>query len=54
MVREPATERLDIRIAPAELAMLRKLADATGLPVSTYLRQTIRRAYAEAFGNKKP
>jgi len=33
--------------------MLRRLADATGLPVSTYLRQMIRRLYAEA-GPKKP
>jgi DNA-binding GntR family transcriptional regulator len=37
-----------------ELAMLRALAERDGLSASDVLRLFIRRAYAEAFGDKKP
>jgi len=35
------------------LEMLRKLSEATGLPAALYLRQLIRKAYAEQFGKSK-
>ena len=46
--------KLTIRIADEEVAMLRALAEKDGISASDVLRLFIRRAYAEAFGTKKP
>ncbi len=48
------SERLNVRIAPDEMAMLNALADAEGLSASDVVRTLVRRAYAERFGDKKP
>ena len=48
------SERLNVRIAPEEMAMLNALADAEGLSASDVVRTLVRRAYAERFGDKKP
>jgi uncharacterized protein (DUF1778 family) len=48
------TETLTIRIAQTEKDMLQALADKDGLSRSDWLRLTIRRAYADAIGEKQP
>jgi uncharacterized protein (DUF1778 family) len=48
------TETLTIRIAQTEKDMLQALADKDGLSRSDWLRLTIRRAYADAIGEKLP
>jgi uncharacterized protein (DUF1778 family) len=48
------SERLNVRIAPEEMAMLNALADAEGLSASDVVRTLVRRAYGERFGDKKP
>jgi hypothetical protein len=47
------TERLGIRIAPLEVAMLQALSEADGLTASDVVRTLIRRAHAERFGEKR-
>jgi Ribbon-helix-helix protein len=47
------TERLGIRIAPQEVAMLQALSEADGLTASDVVRLLIRRAHAEKFGERK-
>lgn len=46
--------RLSIRIADEERVMLEALADRDGISASDFVRMFIRRAYAEAFGDKPP
>lgn len=48
------TETLTIRIAQEEKDMLRAVAERDGLSLSDWLRLTIRRAHADAFGASKP
>ena len=48
------TERLGIRIASEEVAMLQALAVADGLTASDIVRTLIRRAHAERFGERRP
>jgi hypothetical protein len=43
-----------MRVSPTELAMLRALADSTGLSAADIPRTCIRKDYAERFGDKKP
>lgn len=52
MVREQQTERIGLRVTPAEAKMLAELAEATGLSMSDVLRQSIRREHAERFGEQ--
>lgn len=47
-------QRLSMKISAEEAAMLRALAEKDGITVSDWVRLTTRRAYAEAFGTKKP
>lgn len=48
IVRMPAkTERLSVRLAPEDAAMLQQLARATSLGASDVLRQLIRDAYSK-------
>jgi hypothetical protein len=54
MQTKQRTERLELRIAPDELAMARALAGADGISVSDVVRLLVRRAHAERFGEKKP
>jgi hypothetical protein len=54
MASKQRTERLGVRIAPDELAMVEALADADGISASDVVRILVRRAYAERFGDKKP
>lgn len=51
---ELRSEQFLMRVSPTEVAMLRALADATGLAAADVLRMCIRREYAEKFGDKKP
>lgn len=48
------TERLNVRAAPEEMAMLDALADDAGLSVSDVVRMLVRTAYREKFGDKLP
>ena len=50
MVREQLSKVLNIRIAPSELAMLDRLAEADGLPMAALIRQLVRREHAARFG----
>jgi len=43
-----------VRTSDEEAAMLYVLAERDGVSQSDYVRLFIRRAYAEAFGDKKP
>jgi uncharacterized protein (DUF1778 family) len=47
-------KRINVRVSAEETAMLAALAEREGLSQSDVLRLFIRRAYAEAFGTKKP
>lgn len=42
MVREPLTERLNLRLAESELEVLRMMSKETGLTMSDVIRQLIR------------
>jgi uncharacterized protein (DUF1778 family) len=48
------TQRLNVRIAPEEMAMLEAVADQSGLSASDVVRTLIRREYAEKIGHRKP
>jgi len=48
------TERFGIRASTEEIAMLQALADDAGLSSSDIVRQLIRAAYKDKFGDKKP
>lgn len=48
------TERLGVRMTTEEKDMLAALAKREGVTSSDVVRLFIRRAYAEAFGSKKP
>jgi len=48
------SERLGIRASAEEIAMLQALADVDGLSLSDIVRQLIRAAYKDKFGDKKP
>ncbi len=50
MVKEQQTERMGIRLTPAEAKMLEALSEATGLTMSNVVRQAIREKYAQRFG----
>jgi hypothetical protein len=52
MVKEERTERLAVRMAPSEAAMLDALAEEAGLSQSDIIRLLVRREYAEKFGDK--
>jgi hypothetical protein len=54
MVREQLSKVLNIRIAPGELAMLERLAEADGLPMAALIRQLVRREHAARFGDDLP
>jgi hypothetical protein len=54
MTKEEKSERLAMRMAPSEVSMLRALSEAAGESDANVVRQLIRRAYAERFGDKKP
>jgi hypothetical protein len=45
---------LNVRIAEAELIMLRELAEHLGLNQSDVVRQLLRQAHAKAFASSKP
>ena len=42
MIREPLTERLNLRLAESELEVLRTMSKETGLTMSDVIRQLIR------------
>jgi uncharacterized protein (DUF1778 family) len=46
--------RLGLRVAQEEIDMLTALADRAGVSSSDMVRMLIRRAHAEAFGERKP
>ena len=48
------TARFNMVMLPMERAMLQRLADHEGLRESDIIRQEIRKAYKEIFGNKRP
>ena len=48
------TARFNMVLSETERAMLQRLADDSGLSESDIVRQHIRRAYAERFGDKRP
>ncbi len=48
------TERLGVRVAAEEVAMLGAIANSEALSASDVVRTLIRRAYAARFGDKKP
>ena len=50
MTREQLTKLLTLRIAPSEMEMLSRLSEDTGLPMSAWVRQAIRRDYAARYG----
>lgn len=54
MVKDQQSERLGLRVTPAELKMLEELSEATGLTMSNVVRLSIRREHAERFGDPKP
>ena len=54
MAREPRSERLALRMAPTEYAMLERLSEIDGLTLSDALRLAIRSAYRERFGTTPP
>jgi uncharacterized protein (DUF1778 family) len=57
MVKMAPVERagqFHMRLSGEEDRMLRAVADAEGLSASDFLRQAIRRAFIERFGDKKP
>jgi hypothetical protein len=43
----PVTERVEVRLTKAEHKMLMTLVEASGLPLSTWLRKLIRDLYAQ-------
>jgi uncharacterized protein (DUF1778 family) len=49
-VAERQTERVAIRVTPTEARMLTELVDLTGLNLTDFLRQAIRREHAARFG----
>lgn len=51
---EPKSEQLILRISVTELAMLRALAESTGLSAADVVRTCIRHEYAEKFGDRLP
>ena len=44
----------NVRLTSDERAMLTALAERDGVTASDWVRLTVRRAYAEAFGDKPP
>ena len=50
---ERQTERIAIRLTPTESKMLQELSDLTGLNLTDFLRQAIRKEHAERFGELK-
>ena len=48
------SERLNVRAAPEEMAMLEALADDSGLSVSDVVRMLVRDAYRSKFGDNLP
>ncbi|MBX3202320.1 MAG: ribbon-helix-helix protein, CopG family [Labilithrix sp.] len=48
------SERLNVRVAPEESAMLDALAQEAGLSMSDIVRVLIRDAYRAKFGERKP
>ncbi len=54
MVKEERTERIAVRMAPTEAAMLEALAELAGLSASDIVRTLVRREYGEKFGDKPP
>lgn len=47
-------ERFEVRFTESERAMLEALAERDGLSAGDIVRQLVRRAYAEVFGDKPP
>ncbi len=54
MVKEDRTERIAVRMAPTEAAMLEALAELAGLSASDIVRTLVRQEYAEKIGAKPP
>jgi hypothetical protein len=54
MAPDARTEVFNMRLTPLEVAMLRALAEDSGLAAADLLRTCIRREYKERFGNKPP
>jgi hypothetical protein len=54
MALDVRTELFNLRMSVDEMAMLRALADSMGLSAADVVRQSVRRAYAEKFGDKPP
>lgn len=52
MVAERQTERVAIRLTPTEATMLEELTEKTGLNKTDFLRQAIRREYADRIGER--
>lgn len=48
------TELLTVRMAPEEMAMLKRLAEGDGISASDLIRQFIRRSHAERFAEPAP
>jgi len=49
----PATERIEIRVTPAQRLELRRVADANGLRLSTMVREAVN-VYAADSGERLP
>jgi len=53
-VVERQTERIAIRLTPTEASMLDALSEKTGLNKTDFLRQAIRREFAERIDESPP
>ena len=54
MVTAGRTAQIVLRVSPEEKAMAETMAQEDGLSTSDVIRQSLRRAYRERFGEKKP
>jgi hypothetical protein len=54
MAPDRRSELIAVRMTAAETAMLKQLAEADGLYQSDVIRQLVRLAHAERFGERKP
>lgn len=54
MRTEERTRSFRVQVSDAELAMIHALAGAAGVSASDYVRLSIRKDYAESFGDKPP
>jgi hypothetical protein len=54
MVKEEKSERIAVRMAPSEVAMLRDLAEAAGESDAVVIRRLVREAHTALVRDRKP